>query len=110
MLSHNMYQRLSNGNPISKHITDIMFPNAYMFTITDLVYIINKRNLWENKEVFNIIKLIDSKITETGGLKIDYIYTHKGYKVFETKRNTSEWITYLFSNVMNINLKNEIIK
>ncbi|WOO86674.1 hypothetical protein RZE82_06035 [Mollicutes bacterium LVI A0039] len=33
ILSHNMYQRLSNGKPISKHITDIMFPGAYMLTV-----------------------------------------------------------------------------
>lgn len=28
--------------------------------------------------------------------KIDYVYSHKGYKVFDTKRNASEWIVYIF--------------
>lgn len=48
MLKHNMYQRLSDHAPISAHITDIMFPQAYMLSVTDLVYIAGKQRLWND--------------------------------------------------------------
>lgn len=45
MLRHKMYQRLSNGKPISPHITDIMMPQNYALSLTDLIYIVGKRYL-----------------------------------------------------------------
>jgi len=98
MLKHNMYQRLSNQKPISKHITDIMFPQAYMLSLTDLVYIVNKRDLWQDKRTTGLKELLEQKMIQSDKWKIDYIYSHKGYKSFETRRNPSEWIEYLFSN------------
>lgn len=45
-----MYLRQSNQKPISAHITDIMFPQAYMLSLSDLVYIADKMNLWEDSQ------------------------------------------------------------
>ena len=97
MLKHSMFQRLSNGKPISPHITDIMFPQAYMLSLTDLVYIVNQRNLWQDKRCNALRELLKQKEVEPCQWKIDYIYSHKGYKSFETRRNSSQWIAYLFS-------------
>lgn len=103
MLRHNMYQRLSNGAPISAHITDIMFPQAYMLSLTDLVYIAGMANLWTDTRT-NVLKdLIEQKLCDKNKWKIDYIYSHKGYKAFDTKRKASEWIGYIF----NTSLKTE---
>lgn len=97
MLKHSMFQRLSNGKPISPHITDIMFPQAYMLSLTDLVYIVNQRNLWQDKRCNALRELLKQKEVEPCQWKIDYIYSHKGYKSFEARRNSSQWIAYLFS-------------
>lgn len=96
MLRHHMYQRLSNHVPISAHITDIMFPQAYMLSAADLVYIANKGRLWTDPGTDALKKLLEHKKCGTDGWNIDYIYGHKGYKAFETKRNVSQWIGYLF--------------
>lgn len=96
MLRHNMYQRLSNHAPISAHITDIMFPQAYMLTVTDLVYIVGKRCLWESKGTHSLKELLIEKSCSENSWKIDYIYSHKGYKNFDGKRKQSEWVNYLF--------------
>ena len=82
MLKHSMFQRLSNGKPISPHITDIMFPQAYMLSLTDLVYIVNQRNLWQDKRCNALRELLKQKEVEPCQWKIDYIYSHKGYKSF----------------------------
>lgn len=96
MLRHHMYQRLSDHAPVSAHITDIMFPQAYMLSAADLVYIANKARLWADPRTDTLKKLLEHKKYGTDSWKIDYIYSHKGYKAFETKRNVSQWIGYLF--------------
>lgn len=99
MLKHNMYQRLSNQKPISTHITDIMFPQAYMLSLYDLVYIANKMNLWKDSRTNQLKQLIEQKAVKPNQWKIEYIYSHKGYKAFETKRKPSEWIEYIFQMI-----------
>lgn len=98
MLRHNMYQRLSNHAPVSAHITDIMFPQAYMLSLTDLVYIAGKANLWADARTNTLKDLISRKTCEKNNWKIDYIYGHKGYKAFDTKRKASEWAGYIFNS------------
>lgn len=96
MLRHNMYQRLSNNAPISDHITDIMFPQAYMLTLSDLVYIAGRRNLWSDSRTRALKELLENKACGKDCWKIDYIYNHKGYKAFDGKRKASDWVGYMF--------------
>lgn len=96
MLRHNMYRRLSNNAPVSAHITDIMFPQAYMLSLTDLVYIAGKAELWTDGRTDSLKELIHRKACDEDSWKIDYIYGHKGYKGFDTKRKGSEWINHIF--------------
>lgn len=96
MLRHNMYQRLSSGAPISAHITDIMMPQSYALSLTDLVYIAGKRKLTDKSECASLMKLINSKQISENQWKIDYRYTYRGYMGFETKTRASNWISNLF--------------
>lgn len=97
MLRHHMYQRLSDRQPISRHITDVMFPQAYMLSLTDLVYIIAKRGLWSDCRTGELKRLIAEKAAGQNQWKLDYIYRHRGYKAFETKRYPSQWIGHIFN-------------
>lgn len=96
MLRHNLYQRLSNRAPISAHITDIMFPQAYMLSVTDLVYIAGACSLWADPGTQALKELLDSKTCGKWAWKIDYSYSHKGYRSFGTKQRASDWIGYLY--------------
>jgi len=97
MLKHSMFQRLSNGCPISAHITDIMFPQAYMLSLTDLVYIANERGLWDKSELTSLKELIEEKSVQENEWKVDYIYGHRGYKFFGSKES-SQWLSYLMAS------------
>lgn len=99
MLQHNLYQRLSTGQPISPHITESMFPQSYVLSLTDLVYIIEKSQYTTDPRAHNLLQLIHQKKTKTGGWKIDYIYKYAGYLPFENRRKDSEWITCLYSPI-----------
>lgn len=96
MLQHKMYQKLSTGKPISNHITDIMMPQNYALSFTDLVYIIGKRGLQRNKNVEPLLTLLGEKQVAENQWKIEYIYSYKGYVAFESRRKASEWVSHLF--------------
>lgn len=97
MLRHKMFQRLSDGKPISSHITDIMFPQSYALSLTDLVYIVGKRQLGYNENVAPILAMLKEKEVKENQWKIGYIYNYKGYISFDGRRKASEWISYLYS-------------
>ncbi len=95
MLKHHMFKRLSNQQPISRHITDMMFPQAYMLSLTDLAYIADRQELWDDVRTTALKELLNEKMVQPGQWKIDYIYGHKGYKSFETRRYPSAWMEHL---------------
>ena len=96
MLRHKMFQRLSDGKPISAHITDIMFPQSYALSLTDLTYIVGKRQLMTSEDSSELLHLLQEKQIAENQWKIDYLYSYKGYVAFESKRKTSEWVSALF--------------
>jgi hypothetical protein len=97
MLRHKMYQRLTDGKPISAHITDIMIPQSYALSLTDLVYIASKRQLASEPDCAPLLHLLQEKQTAHHQWKIDSLYSYKGYVAFEGRRKASEWISALFS-------------
>lgn len=97
MLRHKMFQKLSNGEPICAHITDIMMPQSYALSLTDLVYIMCKRDLITNSNCIPLLDLLKQKEISENQWKIDYIYTYKGYVAFDTRRKPSQWISQLFT-------------
>lgn len=97
MLRHKMFQRLSDGKPISSHITDIMFPQSYALSLTNLTYIVGKRQLMASEDSSELLQLLQEKQIAENQWKIDYLYSYKGYVAFESKRKTSEWVSALFS-------------
>jgi hypothetical protein len=96
MLHHNMYRRLSNGKPISSHIMDIMMPQNYALSLTDLAYIAGKLKLQGDSRLAPLLSLLKEKQVAEGQWKIDYLYSYRGYISFESRRKASEWISYLF--------------
>lgn len=96
MLRHKMYQRLTDGKPISPHITDIMFPQSYALSLTDLAYIVGKRHLTSEPDSAPLLRLIHEKQTGDSQWKIDYVYGYKGYVGFDSRRKASKWISALF--------------
>ncbi len=96
MLRHKMFQRLSDDKPISSHITDIMFPQNYALSLTDLTYIVGKRRLAVNKDSAALLRHLQEKQIAANQWKIDYLYSYKGYVGFDSKRKASEWVSTLF--------------
>lgn len=59
LLQHNLYQRLTNNEPITKHILDIAFPQSYQLNIVELIdiaYMTKNMNNPRVKQAIDFIK------------------------------------------------------
>ncbi len=101
LLRHNLFQRLSNKEPITKHILDIAYPQSYQLNIIellDIVYMTKKMNDPHVKEAINFIK---SKQITDNGWRINYIYKADGFISFDKRGAKGEWVTYLLDKYLN---------
>lgn len=73
MLKHRLYKRLTNGKPISAHITDLMFPQSYMLSATDIAYGIGKAAVISDPRCEDFLGLLNEKNGEPNKWKIDYL-------------------------------------
>lgn len=101
MLKQKMYKRLTNGQPISAHITENMFPQSYVLSLTDIIYITGKRSLWTLELTTDLKELVTNKMTKKQGWKNEFIYKYNGYIPFDNRRKESPWITDLIFNSLN---------
>jgi len=101
LLKHNLYQRLSNNEPITKHILDIAYPQSYQLNIVELLDIAFMTNNMNDSRVKYAVDYVKSKKTKGNYWKINYIYNADGYVSFDRRGQKAEWVTYLFEKYFN---------
>lgn len=100
LLEHQLYQRLSNDEPITKHILDIAYPQSYQLNIIELLEIAYMTNSMNNPEVKLAVDYIESKRIKGSGWKINYIYKADGYVSFDKRGKNGQWISYLLEKYL----------
>ncbi|MGM0148083.1 hypothetical protein [Enterococcus mundtii] len=104
MEKHQWFKRLSNGQPISAHITENMFPQGYVLSLTDLIYIASHTPDLDQAALRPLIELLKMKQTKTKGWKNEYIYRYNGYQPFSMRRQDCPWITEMILHFIRTNL------
>ncbi len=100
ILEHNVYQRLSNGKPITKHILDLCFPESYNVSILELLLLLYETNKLNDKRVEKSISIIKEKINKNRKWGVDYVYSGEGYISFDGKSKNSDWISYKLNRIL----------
>ncbi|MBS7577750.1 hypothetical protein HOY36_09365 [Enterococcus sp. MMGLQ5-2] len=97
MKKHQFFLRLSANQPISKHITENIFPQSYFLSLTDLIYIYSKGDCSKQQSSEALLELLKGKqMNQNQQYKIDYLYRYPGYVSFDNRRGKSEWLTFLY--------------
>lgn len=99
ILEHKFLKRISKDEPITKHITDISFPETYHLNAVDLLRFANKANLMQNENTKDLIKLINERKTKGGKWKNNFKYKADGYVIFD-KDKESEWTTNIIKQAL----------
>ncbi len=100
LLQHNLYQRMSNNEPITKHILDIAYPQSYQLNIVELLDIAYHTENINNPRVKSAAEYIKTKRTKNNDWKINYVYQADGYVSFDKRGDKGEWVSYLLSKFL----------
>ena len=100
ILEHKFFKRLSKDEPITKHITDISFPETYHLNVIELLRFASKANLLQNEKTTDLINYINSRQTKEGKWKNNYIYKSEGYVIFDKAKKESGWTTHIIKHAL----------
>jgi hypothetical protein len=100
ILDHKFFKRLSKDEPITKHITDISFPETYHLNTVELLRFANKNNLLSDKNSTDLINHINKKQNKDGNWKNSFNYKANGYVVFDKDKKESEWTTQIIKQAL----------
>ncbi|MBN2738222.1 MAG: hypothetical protein JXR70_14655, partial [Spirochaetales bacterium] len=102
LLEHELLFRLSNGEPITKHILDISFPESYNLNCIELLLLIFEVGKIKDNRAEKLINYLKSKKIKNEYWKINYSYKAEGYICFDSKGVKAEWVTYLVPRQSNL--------
>lgn len=97
---HELYKRLTNREPITKHIMDIAFPASYQLNIVELLEIAYLTGNIHKDQCKDAIAFINGKRTKEGFWKINYAYKADGYVSFDKKGMKGDWVTYILNRFL----------
>ena len=100
LLQHNLYQRLTNNEPITKHILDIAFPQTYQLNVVELLDIAYMTKNMNSLRVKHTVDLIKSRKTKDNDWRINYIYKADGFISFDERGRKGEWVSYLLKKYL----------
>ena len=100
LFQHKLYQRLSNKEPINKHILDFAYPQSYLLNLVELLDIAFMTKHMKDPRVKEAVEYIKSKKTKDDGWKINYIYKADGFVSFDKRGKRGEWVSYLFEKYL----------
>lgn len=66
-----------------------MFPQSYVLSLTDIIYITSKRSLWELDATTALTELVKNKQTKKKTGKMNLFNRYNGYIVFDHHRQES---------------------
>ncbi len=92
---HNLFRRLSNGEPVTRHILDIAFPASYHLNIVELMEIAFFTGYVRMDCSQDALDYVKRMKIQDDYWKINFIYQADGYVSFDRKGQKGEWVTYL---------------
>lgn len=97
LLMHELYRKLSDGQPINNHIQDIAFPASYHLNIVELLETVRLTGYIHDSKCKSALNYINKKRTKENHWKINYIYKADGYHSFDQRGEKGDWVTYLLN-------------
>lgn len=95
LLEHRFFKRLSEDQPITKHITDISFPETYHLNAVELLRFAKRANLLNHQRSNELITMIENRRTKEGKWKNNFKYKAEGYVAF-----SDEWTTHIINHAL----------
>jgi len=100
LLEHELVRKLSGGEPITRHIMDISFPESYHLNIVELIRFAGSASLLDDPRSQYAIRYLETKKGKSGWTT-NFRYRSNGYIAFDDGRKTGDWVTYIINHALN---------
>ncbi len=101
ILTHNLYQRQSNGRPIRDYLTKLSYPFSYRVNILELLALMKSHNLIDDPRCHPALELLSKKRKKDGSWYMNRCYQPKYWIDFDKTKQPGLWLTdYIESQIL----------
>ncbi len=93
ILSHNLYQKLSNQQPIEDSIISTFYPFPYRTNLVELLHLMKQNNLLQDPRCNRAIELLRKKKRKDGYWQVDKTYMKSSWVEFDIPKHPGLWVT-----------------
>jgi hypothetical protein len=99
ILSHNVYQRRTTGEPIEPSITQLFFPYTYKTNLIELLTLLKQHDLLADERCAMALAILREKQGKDGFWKPEVSFMKAAWVEFEPLRKPGGWVTHMCSQV-----------
>lgn len=101
ILKHNVYKKLSTGNPIEPSIITNFYPYTYKSNIIEILSLLKKNGLLGDARCKNAVDILKQKQRNDGSWQADTTYMKTAWIEFDKPKKSGQWISYVVSKLIN---------
>jgi hypothetical protein len=100
ILKHNVYKKLSTGQPIEDSIILNFYPYTYKSNIVEILTLLKANGLMEDKRCNDAIDILRKKKRKDGYWQVDASYMKSAWIDFDTPKKPGFWISYIIKSLL----------
>lgn len=100
ILEHNVYKRLSDGNPIEDAIILNFYPFTYKSNIIEILSLLKANDLMDDERCKDAIEILKKKKSKDGYWQADVSYMKSGWVEFDIPKKPGAWINYVIKSLI----------
>lgn len=101
ILDHNVFQRKTNGKPITKDINKLTYPFSYKTNLIEILRLLKDNNLLLDPRCEFAIEFLNKKKQKNGFWKINSSYLPKSWIEFDKPKENGLWVSYEINRLIN---------
>lgn len=100
VLQHQLFRRLSDGAPISPHITDLGFPESYQVNLLELLLLAQEADLLRHEAVAPALAIVRQARRPDGHWAPSHVYRADGYVSFDGQARHAPWLDHFLEQIL----------
>src|SRR5690554_2449288 len=101
ILEHNVYKKLSTGEPIESSIIKNFYPYTYRTNIIEILSLLKANGLLGDERCNDAMDVLRQKRRDDGFWQADTSYMKTAWVDFDKPKKPGQWISYVIKNILN---------
>lgn len=106
ILEHEVFKRLSTGEPIEPSIIKNFYPYTYKTNIIEILSLLKTNDLLGDGRCSDAIEILKDTQRNDGFWQVDTAYMKTTWVEFDKPKKAGPWVSYVISNLVNEHMNN----